>query len=255
MISTAAVLLINLLVFWTRHAVFAAVAFAGHRLGLWRRIQPGAASRSQILREIASSAVSAAVFVVAMALLLAAAARGHTRIYRDIATYGVTWFFASIACCVLVHDAYFYWTHRLMHERRAFRNAHRLHHTFTSPTPWFAFSFHPGEALIEAGVLPLIAWTIPVHPLALFLFTSIMTAQSVAIHSGLALSPVAPSTALRGGWWLGSRAHDAHHRGARGNFGLYFTLWDLSMGTYSARETLAPQPRTVERPETVESHG
>jgi sterol desaturase/sphingolipid hydroxylase (fatty acid hydroxylase superfamily) len=180
-----------------------------------------------MLREAAASALSGAVFVGSMGVLLLVSQHGYTRIYHDPAAHGTAWFVASIACMLFLHDAYFYWTHRLRHESRLFWRAHRLHHAFRSPTPWAAFASSPAEALIEAGVLPLIVWTIPVHPAALFCFTSIMTAQSVALHCGFELR-----LGRRRSWWMGSRAHHDHHQGVRGNYGLYTTLWDVAMGTY-----------------------
>jgi len=239
--SPLTVLLINLLAFLARHMLFAGAAFVtsrlGQRLGRLRRIQSEPAALRQVLREMAWSASSGVVFVAAMAVLLATAENGYTRIYTDVSEYGTAWLFASIPCILILHDAYFYWTHRWMHELRILRPAHRLHHTFHNPTSWSAFSFHPGEALIEAGILPLVAWTLPVHPLALFAFTTLMTAQSVAIHCGFERTP--GRRWLTSSWWMGSRAHNDHHRGQRGNYGLYLTFWDVAMGTDVPASTAA----------------
>ncbi len=241
MISTPVVLLINLVAFWLRHALFAGIASvacrAGRGIGVLRRIQATPATREQKRREIASSAMSGVVFVGVMGALMLLSEHGYTRIYHDVDTYGTGWFVGSIGCMVLIHDAYFYWTHRLRHEVELFWRAHGLHHTFTNPTSWAAFASTPAEALIEAGVLPLIVWMIPVHPAAIFCFTSLMTAQSVALHCGFELRP----RSWRGAW-MGPRAHNDHHRGVRGNYGLYTTLWDLAMGTYVGAERAIAEP-------------
>jgi hypothetical protein len=86
---------------------------------------------------------------------------------------------------VLMHDAYFYWTHRLMHHPRLFRIFHRAHHLSASPTPWAAYSFSVPEAFVQAGIGPLIVFTIPTHPLANALFMLWQVAFNV-------LSPLRP---------------------------------------------------------------
>jgi sterol desaturase/sphingolipid hydroxylase (fatty acid hydroxylase superfamily) len=239
-VSLLAAALSSLLLFWLRHGVFAAVASAvsglGRRTGILRRVQCDAPAPRTVLREVLWSSASGAIFVAVATLLVLAAERGHTRIYMDLSTYGTGWLLASIACTLLAHDAYFYWAHRAMHEWRILRPAHRLHHDFTNPTSAAAFAFHPAEALIEAAILPIVAWTIPLHPLALFAFTTLMTAQSVVIHCGFELSPHRRHLVPLPDLWMGSRAHNDHHRGQRGNYGLYLTLWDVAMGTYVPAE-------------------
>ena len=69
----------------------------------------------------------------------------YTQTYWDIGKYGVPYFLFSIILMILVHDTYFYWTHRLMHARSIFRLVHRVHHLSTNPSPWAAMAFHPLE--------------------------------------------------------------------------------------------------------------
>ena len=57
---------------------------------------------------------------------------------------------ASIGIAIVVHDTWFYWTHRLMHHRRLFKLFHRVHHESTNPTPWAAYCFAPLEAMAQA---------------------------------------------------------------------------------------------------------
>jgi lathosterol oxidase len=66
----------------------------------------------------------------------------------------------SLALMLLLHDAWFYWTHRLMHHPKIFRHVHLVHHRSINPSPWAAYSFHPIEAVIEAGIYLLIVFTI-----------------------------------------------------------------------------------------------
>src|ERR1041385_5515419 len=98
---------------------------------------------AEVRREALYSASSALIFGLVAALTILAARRGWTRMYWGVGERGWVWFFGSIALAILLHDAYFYWTHRLMHHRRLFRLVHRVHHASTNPSPWAAYSFSP----------------------------------------------------------------------------------------------------------------
>jgi Delta7-sterol 5-desaturase len=132
---------------------------------------------------------------------------------------------------IVLHDTYFYWTHRLMHHPRLYRLFHRTHHLSTSPTPWSAYTFSPWEALVQAGIGPLIVLTIPTHPVAFGLFMLWQISFNVFGHCGYEIFPH---------WFLRSRCgkilnsvthHGMHHETFRANFGLYFNVWDRLMGT------------------------
>ncbi|RLA28266.1 MAG: hypothetical protein DRQ63_03960 [Gammaproteobacteria bacterium] len=118
-----------------------------------------------------------------------------------------------------------------MHHRKLFRFFHRIHHKSHTPTPWAAYSFAPPEAVVEAGVLPLVALVLPMHELTAFLFVTHMIIRNVIGHAGIELFPK---------WWLRvpllrwittTTHHDLHHSTARYNYGLYFTWWDRLFST------------------------
>jgi len=155
--------------------------------------------------------------------------------YGRIDTYGFGWFVTSIGIMVLMHDSYFYWTHRLMHHRRLYRLFHRTHHLSISPTPWAAYAFSPAEAFVQAGIGPLIVFTIPTHPLAFSLFMLWQITFNVFGHCGYEIYPSwFMKTPL--GLFLNSITHHAqHHEKFVGNYGLYFNVWDRVMGTNHAQ--------------------
>ena len=76
-------------------------------------------------------------------------------------SWGPVWFWTSLVLMIIAHDAWFYWTHRLIHDRRLFRRFHRRHHRSNNPSPFTAYSFDLGEAAINT----LLAGTV----IALFL--------------------------------------------------------------------------------------
>jgi sterol desaturase/sphingolipid hydroxylase (fatty acid hydroxylase superfamily) len=126
-----------------------------------------------------------------------------------------------VALMLFVHDTYFYWVHRAMHHPALFKIFHRVHHLSTNPSPWAAFAFHPFEALVEAGILIIIPFILPVHPMAVALFLIIMMAYNVYGHLGFELYPKSFSKSKFGKWINTSTSHNQHHLHFKGNYGLY----------------------------------
>jgi sterol desaturase/sphingolipid hydroxylase (fatty acid hydroxylase superfamily) len=196
-----------------------------------RRISRREPTARQVGREVLHSLRSLAIFGGVTGGVVYAVTLGWTRMYHRVDQHGWGWFFASIGLMILLHDAYFYWTHRAMHHRWLFRLVHHTHHKSTSPTPWAAYDFSAVEALVQAGIGPLIVFTIPVHPAAFGLFMAWQLVFNVLGHCGHELFPR---------WFMRSPAglvlnsvthHALHHEKFRANFGLYFNVWDRLMGT------------------------
>ena len=221
-----------------------------------RRIQPRKAGAKDIRREITYSLATVLIFSLVGFSVYAAGQQGMFMIYGGVLPDAFRLFLEFVAM-VLLHDAYFYWAHRLMHTPLLFRRLHRVHHKSKTPTPWAAYAFAPGEAVLEAGILPLAALFVPLHELTVFLFVTHMIVRNVVGHAGIELFP---------SWWLRApflRAftttthHDLHHSHGGYNFGLYFTWWDRWMKTehpeYQRRFELVTQPEFRNRSGTTES--
>lgn len=156
---------------------------------------------------------------------------GYTKLYFDISEYGVAYLIFSALILVVLHDTYFYWAHWLMHKPALYKHVHKVHHHSTNPTPLASFSFHPTEAIIEAGIFPLFVFLIPLHPAALIFLVGFQLIFNVYGHSGYELMPR---------WWVSNRLtkylntsthHNLHHKEFNYNFGLYFNHWDRIMNT------------------------
>ena len=115
--------------------------------------------------------------------------RGWTRIYTDVAAYPLWWLPVSVLVYLLLHDTWFYWTHRLMHRPWWFRKMHAVHHASRPPTAWAAMSFHPLEALSGAVVIPLLVFVVPIHVAMLGVVLAIMTLMGVTNHMGWEMFP------------------------------------------------------------------
>jgi lathosterol oxidase len=186
----------------------------------------------QIWREIGWSLVSAAIYGIPAGLVAWGwQARGWTRIYTDVQAYPWWWMPLSVLAFLLLHDTWFYWTHRWMHRPWAFRTMHAVHHASRPPTAWAAMSFHPWEAISGAVVIPALVFLIPIHVAMLGLVLTIMTVMGVTNHMGWELFPRFMVHGRAGRWLITATHHQRHHSHYRCNYGLYFRLWDRLCNT------------------------
>lgn len=186
----------------------------------------------QVRREIGWSLASAAIYGIPAGIVAWGwQARGWTKIYSDFHGRPLWWLPASVLAYLLLHDSWFYWTHRWMHRPRPFRVAHAVHHASRPPTAWAAMSFHPLEALTGAVVIPALVFLIPIHVAALGLVLAVMTVMGVTNHMGWELFPRALVEGRAGRWLITASHHELHHQRYRCNYGLYFRFWDRLCGT------------------------
>lgn len=221
---------------WVRYFLVAGIAWLlGYVLfkKRWqsRKIVPHYPAASEMRRELGWSALTVIIYALVAAGTFWMAKQGWTQVYRKIDERGMLWFGCSIILAIVIHDTYFYWTHRLMHHRRLFPWFHRVHHGSTNPSPWAAYCFGPLEAAMQAGIFPLVVMIMPIHPFAFMIFMLWQITYNVAGHTGYEYHPR---------WlmdsWLGKilntpTNHIQHHQKFRGNYGLYFNIWDRLMGT------------------------
>lgn len=156
---------------------------------------------------------------------------GWTSIYIEVAQYPLWYLPISVLLFLFAHDTWFYWTHRLMHWPYWFKHAHAVHHESRPPTTWTAMSFHPLEALTGAVVIPILVFIIPIHIAALGLVLAIMTLMGITNHMGWELFPRFMVNGALGNVLITATHHQKHHDAYRGNYGLYFRLWDKMCGT------------------------
>jgi sterol desaturase/sphingolipid hydroxylase (fatty acid hydroxylase superfamily) len=118
-----------------------------------------------------------------------------------------------------------------MHQPSIFKIFHLVHHKSTNPSPWAAYAFNPLEAVVEAGILPVFVFTLPLHVTHTFIFFFIMIVYNVYGHLGYELYPKGFNKNFIGKWINTSINHNQHHQFFKGNYGLYFLWWDRWMNT------------------------
>jgi lathosterol oxidase len=246
-----------------RYALFAGVAWLlgyvlFHRRWFHRKIIARMPESSEVWREVRYSALSVVIFAAVGGITVVAIKLGWTRMYQPIDKHGWLWFWLSIAGAVFLHDAYFYWTHRLMHHPRLFRVFHRVHHLSHNPSPWASYAFSAPEALVQGLIFPLTVALIPMHPLAFGIFMVWQIVFNVIGHTGYEYNPARFMDSWVRHFLNTPTNHIVHHEKLRGNYGLYFNFWDRLMGTnhdeYERRfREVTSRPRPVKPPEPAQA--
>ncbi|MEO8172432.1 MAG: sterol desaturase family protein [Sediminibacterium sp.] len=220
-----------------RYAMFAAIGFVFfyvlfRRKFFYRKIQSRFPKNTDVLREIFYSALTIAIFsLVSLVLFTHPKVVPHTTYYKDIHQYGWVYYFLAFPLMFIMHDTYFYITHRMMHHKYLFKWFHLVHHQSTNPSPWAAYAFHPLEAFVEVGIVIVFMFTIPMHKTHLLIFFLMMIVYNVYGHLGYELYPKGFSKNFIGKWINTSVNHNQHHQYFKGNYGLYFLFWDRVFGT------------------------
>jgi sterol desaturase/sphingolipid hydroxylase (fatty acid hydroxylase superfamily) len=202
---------------------------------LHQKIQALFPKNSDYLREIFYSTITIFIFAFIPVFIIGnPGVKPHTTLYDNITDYGWLYYFLAYPIMFIMHDTYFYWTHRIMHHKNLFKLMHLVHHQSTNPSPWAAYAFHPLESIVEVGIFVVFLFTIPVHKTHLLIFFLLSIIYNIYGHLGWELYPKGFSKSLIGKWVNTSVNHNQHHKYFKGNYGLYFLLWDRMMGTIRA---------------------
>ena len=195
------------------------------------KIQDKWAKHKDFIREIAHSIQSSIIIGIVIILVVKTPLVEYTQIYRDPSTMPLWWIPLSVIAALVLHDTYFYWMHRTVHHPKLYRKIHLVHHQSTNPSPWAAYSFHLFEAIIEALIAPIILFVIPMHISALLAFSILAFMINVYGHLGFEIAPKWFRHSFLFEIVNTSVHHNMHHKKFKGNYGLYFRVWDRIMGT------------------------
>lgn len=195
------------------------------------KIQQKYPDNKRILHEIGYSFLSLSIFALVGVTMFTLRKYGYTQMYMNFSDHSVAYFIFSVIAFIVLHDTYFYFTHRLMHWKKIYPYVHKIHHVSTNPTPWAAFAFHPLEAIVEVGIVPIMMFLIPLHPFAILAWVLYQTGMNVLGHLGFELFPQGFTEGALTKWHNTSTHHNMHHKHVTSNYGLYFNFWDRVLGT------------------------
>ena len=198
-----------------------------------RKINSKSYTPGQFKTEVKWSMVTALLFSIAGTVTMILWQKGYTRVYTDVKIYGWWYLPISLVVFMLLHETYYYWLHRWMHQPPIFRIVHKVHHDSKITSPFTAFSFHPLEGLLQAIFLPTLLMILPMHYYIIIIQLTVMTISSVINHLNIEIYPKKFNNNFIGRWLIGATHHSLHHKQFKYNYGLYFTFWDKIKKTES----------------------
>lgn len=195
------------------------------------RIQSIPFSIAQMKTEFSYSVVSSLIFGLVLAIAFTDILKQDLLAPSQISQLR---FVTELLALIIIHDSYFYWMHRILHHPKLFAEIHKVHHLSRNPSPWAAFSFHPLEAVLEIGWIVPMTYLFPFDLWVWAAFGFVIVGINVMGHLGVEVYPQ--------GWKSNpvlkflnfSISHNQHHFYSKGNFGLYFSVWDRLMGTFNS---------------------
>jgi sterol desaturase/sphingolipid hydroxylase (fatty acid hydroxylase superfamily) len=196
-----------------------------------RKIRDDTPPARQLAREFVFSVRSIAAFSAINIVIMLGDRLGVYPLPKIGATWGPIWFWTSLVLMIVAHDAYFYWTHRLMHHPRLFRRFHRTHHKSNNPSPFTAYSFDLHEAALTMGFFILWYAVTPTPWAVGALFSLHLIVRNTLLHSGYELMPARRDGRPLLDFLTTTTHHDLHHGQAGYNYAAWFTWWDRWMGT------------------------
>lgn len=198
--------------------------FNRHQLN-HRKFNPNFPDKETIQQEFKLTILAGFSFVIWDLLAYISYRKGFTLIYTDLSDYSLFYTIISFPILMLLHDTYFYWTHRYMHSKEGRWIKHSTHHAFKNPTPWSSFSISFQEGLVQMFFHFLIVHILPLHPIVIALYLVGTFITNLMGHSGYRFSK------KRSVIFSDSECHYLHHRHNKYFYGLYFRFWDQWLKT------------------------
>jgi 4-alpha-methyl-delta7-sterol-4alpha-methyl oxidase len=136
-----------------------------------------------------------------------------------------------ILCCLMGEDFLHYWIHRYLHTPWAYKNIHKVHHTYLAPFGLTASFAHPIEILMEGFATFMPALLIRPHFFTFYSWFILRQFDALFTHCGYNLPfPLSPFEWVP--FFGGAAFHDYHHKAFTCNYASRFTYLDKIFGTY-----------------------
>lgn len=136
----------------------------------------------------------------------------------------------QLICMIIIHDTYFYWTHRILH-LKPFWHIHEIHHQSVEPTLASSHVFHFVETGINFSFIIWFTFIAGVLFGGLYYFPALFfvvytIAWNIYGHGKKNLFSDRITKSSLGSYIVWPDYHRKHHQKGDGNFGFIFTFWD-----------------------------
>lgn len=176
-------------------------------------------------KDIISSLKQIAVTATCLAIGFFSQWKGWTITPVELSWWSFPVFFAI---SVVLHDAWFYAGHRLLHTKALYR-FHKPHHMTITPTVWSNDAGSSVDTLFAHSYYALVLFVIPMPALSLVGHRLFDQISAIIGHSGYEYFANATS---RAPWpMICVTYHDQHHSEFVYNYANYFSWWDRIFGT------------------------
>lgn len=176
-------------------------------------------------KDILSSLRQQMVTATCLSIGLFSQWKGWTIAPVELSWWSVPVFFVV---SLILHDAWFYFGHRLLHTRALYR-FHKPHHMTVTPTVWSNDAGDAVDTLFAHSYYAVILFVLPM-PALVFIAHRLFDHVSALIgHSGYEFFAGRTSRAPFPG--ICTTFHDQHHSEFVYNYGNFFSWWDRICGT------------------------
>lgn len=190
------------------------------------KIQTSERQKPQITLELKYSVTTLLIQSVLFTLLYLGVQKNIFRVYSGFGSQGYLTEIIGLFAYFFIYDAYFYWSHRLLHQGWFYKYIHVVHHKSLNPTPFASYSFHPVEAVINMLYFFPILFFFPMSVELLLVIIVITDLGNVGGHIGYDFTPKEMWKSWWGSWLTTPTHHNLHHQYSRSNYGLYWRGWD-----------------------------
>ena len=157
----------------------------------------------------------------------------HNDLWRMDASSPLVWIFAFV-----VYDFFYYWFHRMSHERQLFWASHVAHHQ--------SEDYNLSTALRQTGTGAFVTWVffIPVFLIGVPSYVFISVASVNLIYQFWVHSEHIPKLGWYEKFFITPSNHRVHHAQNENyidkNYGGVFIIWDRMFGTYKEEDHETP---------------
>ncbi|KAL5010100.1 hypothetical protein ScPMuIL_012405 [Solemya velum] len=141
------------------------------------------------------------------------------------------WWNIGLRClgCAMIEDAWHFWLHWALHDKRIYKHIHKLHHNYPAPFGMVAEYAHPLETIVLGFGFFFGILIFTNHFILMWAWVVIRLVETIDVHSGYDFPYLNPLHLIP--FYAGARFHDFHHKNFVGNYASTFTYWDILCGT------------------------